>query len=147
MDREPFVYLYRVRYADTDQMGVVYHARYLEWFEAARTEMLRGWGISYKELEEKGIALPVVEVRCRYRMPVRYDEEVEIHTRLNEATRSKILIAYEVSEAGTRRMRASGYTLHCYLSREGKPVRAPHWLETLFLGHVSKDEEITKAGR
>ena len=147
MDRGPFIYRHRVRYADTDQMGVVYHARYLEWFEAARTEMLRGWGISYKELEDRGIALPVVEVRCRYRMPVRYDEEMEIHTCLHEATRSKILIAYEVIEAVTRSIRASGYTLHCYLSREGKPIRAPNWLETLFLGNVSKDKDFMKDGR
>ena len=70
----------RVRYADTDQMGVVYYANYLVWFEVARTEWLRDGGWSYREMEADGIALPVIEAHCEYRQPARYDDEIEIRT-------------------------------------------------------------------
>ena len=73
----------RVRYAETDQMGVVYHANYFVWFEVGRVEMMRELGFAYKELEaEQGCVLPVVEVNCRYRAPARYDDELELETRL-----------------------------------------------------------------
>ena len=71
----------RVRYADTDRMGVVYYANYLVWFEVGRTEWLRETGWSYREMESEGVALPVIEARCEYRQPARYDDEVEIATR------------------------------------------------------------------
>jgi len=70
----------RVRYADTDQMGVAYYANYLIWFEVARTEWLRDGGWSYREMEADGIALPVIEAHCEYRQPARYDDEIEIRT-------------------------------------------------------------------
>src|SRR5262245_28192662 len=70
----------RVRYADTDQMGVVYYANYLVWFEVARTEWLREGGWSYREMEADGISLPVIEAHCEYRQPARYDDEIEIRT-------------------------------------------------------------------
>jgi acyl-CoA thioester hydrolase len=84
----------RVRYADTDQMGVVYHARYFEWFEAARTEMLRSMGMPYEHMEKEGIFLPVIEAWCRYREPVRYDELVIIRTVLQDVSRLKIKLCY-----------------------------------------------------
>ena len=68
----------RVRYADTDRMGVVYYANYLVWFEVGRTEWLRETGWSYREMEADGIALPVIEAQCEYRQPARYDDEIEI---------------------------------------------------------------------
>jgi acyl-CoA thioester hydrolase len=71
----------RVRYADTDQMGVTYHANYLVWFEVGRTDWLRGSGWTYRDMEEAGVSLPVIEVFCQYRQPARYDDEIEIRTR------------------------------------------------------------------
>ena len=70
----------RVRYAETDQMAVVYHSNYIIWFEVGRTEMLRQLGLSYREMEEDGMVLPVVEVKCRYKHPARYDDEITIRT-------------------------------------------------------------------
>ena len=119
------IYSVRARYADVDQMGVVYHARYFEWFEAARTELLRSMGISYREPEEGGFFMPVVEARCRYRRSVLYDEVVCISTRVGELSRSKIRLEYIVRGEEEEKIRAEGYTLHCYVNREGRPIRAP----------------------
>ena len=68
----------RVRYAETDQMGVVYHANYFVWFEVARTDLLRARGWTYREMEQAGVSLPVIEAHCEYRRPARYDDEVDI---------------------------------------------------------------------
>ena len=70
----------RVRYAETDQMGVVYHANYLVWFEVGRTDLLRQLGWTYREMEKTGVRLPVIEVECTYRSPARYDDEIEVRT-------------------------------------------------------------------
>ncbi len=114
----------RVRYADTDQMGLVYHARYLEWFEIGRTELLRALGLPYATLEEKGWLLPVIEVRCRYKIPARYDQVVSIISRIAEIPRARIHIDYQLeSEDGA--LLAEGYTEHMFVNREGKPLRPP----------------------
>ncbi len=114
----------RVRYADTDQMGLVYHARYLEWFEIGRTELLRALGLPYATLEEKGWLLPVIEVRCRYKIPARYDQVVSIISRIAEIPRGRIHIDYQLeSEDGA--LLAEGYTEHMFVNREGKPLRPP----------------------
>ena len=128
---EAYIHRVRVRYADTDRMGVVYHGRYFEWFEAARTEMMRSMGMSYRELEETGIALPVVEAGCRYIRPVYYDEWVGVKTWLSETTRLKIHLQYRVlGEDGE--MRVEGSTVHCFVNRGGKPIRAPKNLVEFF---------------
>lgn len=120
-----FSYVYRVRYADTDQMGVAYHARYFEWFEAARTELLRARGLPYRRLEAEGLFLPVIEAGCRYRLPVRYDEEITVGVRLTESSRTRLRLQYAVRVEEEPAPRAEGYTLHCFVDREGRPVRLP----------------------
>jgi len=129
----PFTYSVRVRYADTDQMGVVYHGRYFEWFESARTEMLRAVGLPYKTIESKGLFLPVIEAHCKYRLPVLYDELVEVRPRAEEISRLKIRLAYRVFAAGEDSLRAEGWTLHCFTDQKGRPVRADaemtKWME------------------
>jgi len=117
-------YKMRVRYADTDQMGVVYHGRYLEWFEAARTEMLRDAGLPYKELEAGGYALPVIEVLCRYQRPVHYDDCVVIHTRLAEVNRLKLKLEYRLFVQEDPALRIEAMTVHCFVNPNGQPVRA-----------------------
>jgi acyl-CoA thioester hydrolase len=125
----------RVRYADTDQMGVVYHARYFEWFEAARTEMLRSMGMPYEHMEKEGIFLPVIEAWCRYREPVRYDELVIIRTVLQDVSRLKIKLCYSIPGDCEGDYRAEGYTLHCFMNTDGKPIRASHELVSFFKGN------------
>jgi acyl-CoA thioester hydrolase len=119
-----FVHRLRVRYAEVDRMGVAYHSRYIEWFEAARTEMLRDIGFPYRDLEEKGVLLPVIEVECRYLSPALYDDPVEIGTRVTALSRIKIDIGYEARHAERRTLLARGRTLHCFTDGRGKPVRA-----------------------
>ena len=80
MSSSQFISRIRVRYAETDQMGVVYYANYLVWFEVARADLLRSLGWSYREMEAAGIALPVIEAHCQYLRPARYDEEIEVKT-------------------------------------------------------------------
>jgi acyl-CoA thioester hydrolase len=130
--RPPFSHWIRVRYAETDRMGVVYHARYLEWFESARTEMLRSEGLPYIRLEESGIRLPVIEVSCIYEKAVTYDERIEIRTWISEADRVRIRLNYEVWGENDTIRRAHGSTSHCFLNAQGKPVRLPKPLMPYF---------------
>jgi acyl-CoA thioester hydrolase len=115
----------RVRYADTDQMGVVYYANYLVWFEVGRTEWLRQTGWSYREMEEDGVALPVIEAHCEYRQPLRYDDEVEIATRAVLVTPVRIRFEYEITRTGDGTLSVHGHTVHAAVDRAGKPCRLP----------------------
>jgi len=115
---------YRVPYADTDQMGVVYYANYLVYFERMRNELLRDRGVTYKELEGRGIMLPVMEAHCDYAKPARYDDLLEIRGWCETVGRTRIKCHAEVSRDGE--LLASGYTVHACLSSEtGRPVRLP----------------------
>lgn len=115
----------RVRYADTDQMGVAYYANYLIWFEVARTEWLRDTGWNYREMEREGVALPVIEAHCEYRQPLRYDDEMEIATRAELVTAVRIRFAYDVTRAADGTPSATGYTVHAAVDGAGKPCRLP----------------------
>jgi acyl-CoA thioester hydrolase len=115
----------RVRYADTDQMGVVYYANYLVWFEVGRTEWLRQSGWSYRDMEEDGVALPVIEAHCEYRQPLRYDDEVEIATKAMLVTPIRIRFDYEVRRTGSLDLCAGGHTVHAAVDAAGKPCRLP----------------------
>lgn len=115
----------RVRYAETDQMGVVYYANYLVWFEIGRTDWIRGHGISYREFEEQGVLLPVVEAHCAYRASARYDDLVRLETTVVTLTPARISFAYRVTRAdqdGDTAL-AEGRTDHVFMSREGRIVR------------------------
>ncbi len=115
----------RVRYAETDQMGVVYYANYLVWFEVARTDLLRAQGWTYREMEASGVYLPVIEAECRYRRPARYDDEVEIRTEGRVVSPVRMEFQYAVSVKGQDGPIASGRTLHATVSRDGRPCRVP----------------------
>jgi acyl-CoA thioester hydrolase len=131
-DAEPAgLYRTRVRYAEVDRMGVAYHSRYIEWFEAARTEMLRARGLPYRALEERGFLLPVREVSCVYLASARYDDVVEIRTEIGAVSRLLVELLYEARDAETSRMLARGRTLHCFTNPSGKPVRAEPWVVDL----------------
>ncbi len=124
----------RVRYAETDCMGVVYYGNYLTWFEVGRTDLLRQLGQSYREIEENdGIRLPVVEAHCRYHKPARYDDLVDIVTRASRPSRALVQFDYELSRAEDGVLLASGSTLHVAVGRDGKPCRLPQKLTGLLL--------------
>jgi acyl-CoA thioester hydrolase len=115
----------RVRYAETDQMGVVYYANYFVWFEVARTDLLRSLGWSYREMEDAGIVLPVIEATCHYRRAARYDDEIEIRTDGTLTSPIRMEFAYEVMVKGEARSIASGRTGHAAISKTGRPCRLP----------------------
>ena len=123
----------RVRYADSDQMGVAYYANYLVWFEVGRTEWLRSRGYAYRSLEGEGVFLPVTEASCRYLAPSRYDDLVWIVTRVGKLGRTVVRFDYRIlKEDGT--LAAEGHTEHCFLSRAGRPVRAPQAVARILAG-------------
>ena len=116
----------RVRYADADQMGFAYYAHYLRWFEIGRTELIRSLGKSYRQVEEAGIQLPVVEARCRYFRPARYDDVLGIETGVLELKRASIRFGYRVVRlAEPEELLAVGSTDHAFMSPAGKPTRPP----------------------
>jgi acyl-CoA thioester hydrolase len=115
----------RVRYAETDQMGVVYYANYLVWFEVARADLLRSLGWTYREMEASGVFLPVIESHCEYRRPARYDEEIEIRTDGRLCSPVRMEFAYDVVLKSTNVVAAAGRTLHAALGRDGRPCRLP----------------------
>jgi acyl-CoA thioester hydrolase len=115
----------RVRYAETDRMGVVYYAHYFTWFEVARTDWLRGTGWSYREMESQGVSLPVIEAHCQYRRPARYDDEIEIRTRATLVTAVRVRFDYEVLLSGDNRAAAVGHTMHAAMDSSGRPCRLP----------------------
>jgi acyl-CoA thioester hydrolase len=116
----------RVRYAETDQMGVVYHSNHLIWFEVGRVELMRQMGFSYRDLErEDGRFIAVAEVKCRYRAPVYYDEEVVVRTRLKSARESVVLFAYELVRAENGTLLAEGETTHIVTDSSMKIAALP----------------------
>lgn len=113
----------RVRYADTDQMGVAYNGNYLVWFEIGRTEFLREKGLAYKNLEDMGFMLPVIESFVKYLKPIHYDEVIIIKTSFGEKPSIRLKMSYEIIREG--KLMATGYTLHVFTDRDMKPVRPP----------------------
>jgi acyl-CoA thioester hydrolase len=116
----------RVRYAETDQMGVAHHASYLVWFEAGRTEFIRSRGRSYAQIEADGWLLVVVEARCRYLRPARYDDVLIVRTRLGVVGPATIEFEYEVVRRTDGELLARGTTIHAAVDRTGRPRRVPN---------------------
>lgn len=113
----------RVRYADTDQMGVVYYANYFVWFEVARTDWLREAGLSYRDMEAEGILLPVTEATCQYRAPARYDDTLTVSASARMVSPARLAFDYEVT--GPAGPIAAGSTVHATIDRSGRPIRIP----------------------
>lgn len=122
----------RVRYAETDRMGVVYYANYLVWFEVARADLLRTLGWTYREMEEAGVSLPVIEARCDYKAPARYDDEIVIRTEGWMRSPVRMEFAYRVSRKADGVVSASGMTMHAALGPDGRPCRLPERIRTAF---------------
>lgn len=121
-----FSHLLRVRYGDTDQMGVVYNVKFLEYFEVGRTEMLRSLGLPYKKLEETGLLLVVTESYIKHKSPAYYDDNLTIVTTLNEKPKFILNLNYEIFREGEEKSIIEGKTSHVFInSNTKKPVRLP----------------------
>jgi acyl-CoA thioester hydrolase len=123
----------RVRYAETDQMGVVYHANYFVWFEVARCELLRRSGTSYGEMERlEGISLPVIEAHCEYLQPTRYDDELVVRATGQRPSPARLAFDYEVVRSSDEVVLARGRTVHAAITQSGRPCRLPERIRSLF---------------
>ena len=118
----------RVRYAETDAMGIAWHGNFLAWFEVGRTDLLRHTGLSYRELELQGLRLPVIEAHTRYLRPARYDDALEIHTALGELGGARLRFEYAVRREGESEPLALGSTEHAAVDANGRPRRLPEEL-------------------
>jgi acyl-CoA thioester hydrolase len=105
----------RVRYQETDQMGIVHHANYIIWFEIGRTDLCRVAGFPYKEIEKRGLILVVTEVDCRYRAPYHYDDEVLIRTSISEAASRAMTFTYELRDSAGEKLHATGFSKHVWV--------------------------------
>lgn len=124
-----FSHQLRVRFAETDAMGIVHHSRYLPWLEAARVEYLRHLDHSYADLRVEGIDFTVLEAFVQYRQPVQFDELVDVHLVLGSATKTTFQIGYLLTVADETR--ATGVTVHGAVNAQGRPLRMPAWLLSL----------------
>jgi acyl-CoA thioester hydrolase len=116
----------RVRYPEADRMGVAHHTHYLVWFELGRTELMREAGCAYGELEDdSGVFFPVVEAAAAYKASARYDEVLEIETRLTAAEGVRVRFDYVVRRVEDGRVLATGHTVHASCGKDGRPVRLP----------------------
>ena len=124
-------YPHRVSYGETDAMSVLYYAEYMHLFERARSAYIRERGISYAEVEKRGLFLPVREAQCRYRHPARYDELLWIRTGISEWGRASMTFIYTLYDEEKTRTLATGMTQHACVDATGRPVPAPVWLREL----------------
>ncbi len=135
----------RVRYSETDQMGTFYNSRALEWFECARTELMRRtMGMSYVEMETKGFFLPLVEAHLEYQGGARYDDLLNIHTKVAMSGRAKLHFEVHITQNYTGKPVVKGYTVHAFADENGRAVRPPAWF--LELLHKSAAAQAIKAG-
>jgi acyl-CoA thioester hydrolase len=130
----------RVRYAETDQMGVVYHANHFIWFEIGRVELLRQFGFNYKDMErEDDCFIAVVDAQCRYKAPVHYDDEVIVRTRLKHVREKVIRFAYELRNVATGALLAEGETTHMAANAKMKPRALPEKYMQVFRAAVKEE--------
>lgn len=129
---EPHEFRFRVRYAETDQMGVVYHANYLPWMEMGRVELFRSLGHRYKDMEAAGVVMAVVDVNVRYKAPALYDDEIIVRTSLAESNARLCVFHYEIRNAETGKLLAVGSTRHVFLDKQLRPTKAPEPYRSVF---------------
>ena len=133
VEMKKIVMEYRVPYADTDQMGVVYYGNYLTLFERARNELMRACGYTYRQFEENGWMLPVIHAEVDYRSPAKYDDLLEVTAYVQFAKGVRIEIACEVRRKGEEQLLAKGFTRHCFVAADGfRPMPPP----PQFLAHL-----------
>ena len=137
----------RVRYAETDQMGVVYHSNYLIWFEIGRIELMRALGFEYKKMEtDDDCYIVVAEASCRYLLPARYDELLRIRTRISQAGNRIVKYSYQLLRDSDNHLLATGATTHVICGRDGKAKQLPEKYRTKFraLAEKGQNSEVAK---
>ncbi len=127
-----FDYVQRVNYVDTDKMGIMHNSNYFRFFEIGRNELMRNLGLSYKEIEDRGIMMPMVEQGCKYICPAYYDDEIIIRTTVKETPKAKIRFDYELirlEAEGEERVLSTGYNMLGFIDENsGRPTRCPEWI-------------------
>lgn len=137
------MYTRRVQYYETDQMGIVHHSNYIRWFEEARINWMRECGLSYREIEEKGIIIPVLETGAVYRAMVHFDDQVDIAVKVEKYNGIVLDFSYEVYGHETKKLCTTGRSRHCFLNKEAKPVslkKEDPALHRRFLAFIQKDQ-------
>lgn len=121
-----------VRYAETDKMGIVHHSNYAIWFEAGRTDFLKQIGVSYSEIEARGVMMPLYEITCRFKRPAKYEDEIAVVTSLKELTRVRIILSYEVINIKTNTLLATGETLQAFTDCALKPLNVERAIPDIY---------------
>jgi len=130
----------RVRYAETDRMKFAHHSRYLEWFECGRAELMRQMGYTYRQMEEEGVLLPLVEAGCRYRKPAFYDDLLRLETVLREMPRARLRLEYQVFRDEDNLLLAEGFTVHAFMNQRGRPIKPPGKFLTVLRQHWQEEK-------
>jgi len=134
-EQSPEVWMrHRVSYGETDTMGVLYYAEYLHLFERGRSAFIRAYGLSYNDVEKRGLFLPVREAQCRYRSPARYDDLLRLRTVMTDWKRASLIFRYQIYDADRTRLMAEGFTQHACVNGQGKPMAVPDWFRDWFRG-------------
>ncbi|NSW92275.1 MAG: acyl-CoA thioesterase [Firmicutes bacterium] len=125
---------FSVRYAETDQMGIVHHSNYPVWFEAARTGFFKKLGFPYSKIEGEGILLPLTEIKCCFKNPARYEDEIEVRVKMIKLTCVRIIFSYEVYNSLNKSLVATGETAHAWTDKNLKPLNLEKRLPELYEG-------------
>ena len=133
---------FTVRYAETDQMGVVHHANYAVWFEEGRSDFMRIFGISYSSIEEKGVMLPLYELNCRYIAPAKYEDEIIVITTLKSISRVRVSFSYQVINKKNKLLLATGETMHVWTNKVLRPINAQKVIPEVFSLFNEKTNEV-----
>lgn len=128
----------RVRYGETDKMGVVYHANYFQYFEVGRTDLIRDYGKTYADLEAEGILLPVVELDARFHLPARYDDVLSIETRVTDVTVVRVRFEYTIRRHSDDGLIAKGSTVLASVTPAGRPQRMPEDMRHALIDAMQK---------
>ncbi|HEU5138619.1 MAG TPA: thioesterase family protein [Bacillales bacterium] len=130
------------RYSETDQMGVIHHSTYINWFEVGRTNCIRDFGISYGEIEQKGFLLPVIEVNLHYKIPAKYEDVVQIVTHVSQYNGLRLNFHYEVRRKTDNVLLVEGETKHCWTTKDMKPVSLKKQWKSLHdtINHLAKED-------
>lgn len=133
----------RVRYAETDQMGIVYHGNYFPWFEEARTNLLMAAGYSYRQLEEQGLYFPLIECSCRFRVPAKYFDRIIVRARVEQVKGAQFSIVYQVFRKEDDTLLAEGRTSHAFVGRDFRPVNMLRYMPEVYgaLKELAQQEE------
>lgn len=142
----PFEISIRVIYADTDAMGIVYHANYIKWFEMGRTELMRSMGISWSDIEPLKCYFPVTKLSCHYLLPARYDDLLILKTEIDEVKRASISFIYRLYDKEKDRVMVRGSTLHACTDEKGNIIRIPGAIQSMITERQDKGENAWPKG-